>query len=113
VLQKQILERLGYHVTECTSSVEALNSFKADPSAFDLVVSDMTMPHMTGDQLAAELMAVRPDIPVIICTGFSERLNKDKAAALGIKGFLMKPVIKSEMARMVRTVLDAAEGKRP
>ena len=113
VLEKQILERLGYHVTECMSSVEALNSFKADPSAFDLVVSDMTMPHMTGDQLAAELMAVRPDIPVIICTGFSERLNKDKAAALGIKGFLMKPVIKSEMARMVRTVLDAAEGKRP
>jgi len=109
-IEKQMLERLGYHVTERTSSLEAFKAFKANPFAFDLVVSDMTMPNMTGDRLAGELISIRPNIPVIICTGFSERINKDKATALGIKGFLMKPVIKSEMARMVRKALDEAKG---
>jgi YesN/AraC family two-component response regulator len=66
----------------------------------------MTMPNMTGDQLARELIAIRPDIPIIICTGFSERISKEKAELYGIKGFLMKPVVKSEMAKMVRKVLD-------
>ena len=109
-LEKQILERLGYHVTERTSSYDALREFAAQPSSFDLLISDMTMPNMTGDQLAREFMAVRPDFPVIICTGFSERLNRENAAAAGIRGFLMKPIVKSEMARMVRKVLDEAYG---
>jgi len=75
-----------------------------------LVLSDMTMPQMTGDRLACKLIAIRPDIPIIICTGFSERLNQEKAEVLGIKGFLMKPVVKSDMAKMVRNVLDDAKG---
>jgi CheY-like chemotaxis protein len=104
-----MLERLGYYVTSRINSVEALEAFRAKPYAFDLVITDMTMPNMTGDQLASELISIRPDMPVIICTGFSERMNKEKAKALGIKGYLMKPVIKSKMARLVRSVLDEAK----
>ncbi|MCG8683907.1 MAG: response regulator, partial [Desulfobacterales bacterium] len=74
--------------------------------SFDLVISDMTMPYMTGDRLAKELLSIRSEIPIIICTGFSERINKEKAEAIGVEGFLMKPVIKSELAKKVREVLD-------
>jgi len=109
-LEMQMLERLGYRVTTRNNSLEALEAFKANPDAYDLVISDMTMPNMTGDQLARKLIAIRPNIPIIICTGFSERLNEGTADAIGTKGFLMKPVVKSEMAQMVRTVLDGAKG---
>lgn len=108
---KQMLERLGYHIVERSSSPDALKAFTENPSAFDLVISDMTMPNLTGDRLARKLIAVRPDIPIIICTGFSERIDKEKASALGIKGFIMKPVVRSEMAKMVRKILDEAKGK--
>jgi len=111
-LEQMTLERLGYRITARTSSVEALEAFRANPTAFDLVITDMTMPNMTGDQLARELMAIRPDIPVIICTGFSEKMSPEKADSLGIRGFLMKPVIKSEMARTVRNVLDAHKSSK-
>ncbi|BBO81800.1 hypothetical protein DSCO28_23660 [Desulfosarcina ovata subsp. sediminis] len=107
-LEKQMLERLGYTVTTFTSSAEALEAFRTNPRLFDLVVSDMTMPKMTGDQLARKLTALRPDIPIIICTGFSERINQENVTAFGVKGLLMKPIVKSEMAKMVRTVLDKA-----
>jgi PAS domain S-box-containing protein len=105
-LEKQMLERLGYQVTSRVSSLEALEAFKAAPGAYDLVISDMTMPNLTGDQLAKAIMAIREDVPVIICTGFSEWIDPKKAAAMGIKGFLMKPVVLSKMARVVRNVLD-------
>ena len=105
-LEKLQLERLGYHVTERASSTDALKAFQSNPTAFDLVISDMTMPNMTGDQLAKKLILARPDIPVIICTGFSARIDQKKAKAIGVKGFLMKPVVRSEMAKMVRKVLD-------
>ncbi len=108
-LEKQMLERLGYHTTCFTNSRNALTAFQADPSRFDLVITDMSMPHVTGMQLAKELIAARPGVPIIICTGFSERINKEKAAAMGITGFLMKPVIRSKLAEMVRQVLDGAE----
>lgn len=109
-LEKQMLERLGYQVTAETSSSEVLNIFSSNPEAFDLVISDMAMPNMTGDQLARELLAVRPDIPIVICTGFSEKIDGERAHEIGVKGFLMKPVVKSEMAKMVRKVLDEAKG---
>lgn len=105
-LQKQMLERLGYKVTERSSSVEALRAFKANPDTFDLVITDMSMPNMNGDKLAKELTAIKPDIPIIICTGFSERIDKQIAKNIGIKGFLMKPVVRSQMAMTVRKVLD-------
>lgn len=107
-LEKIVLERLGYQVTTCSNSLNALNTFKADPDAYDLLITDMTMPGMTGDQLAKEIICIRPGIPVIICTGFSEQINREKADEIGIKGFLMKPVVNSEMAQMVRNVLDGA-----
>ncbi len=107
-LERQMLERLGYAVTTRTGSAEALDAFRAHPERFDLVITDMTMPNMTGDRLAREVTSVRPGVPVIICTGFSERLDERKAAAAGVRGVLMKPVLRSEMARMVRSVLDAA-----
>ena len=105
-LQKTVLERLGYKVTACEGSSDALTVFTTDPFSFDLVISDMTMPYMTGDRLAKELLSIRSEIPIIICTGFSERINKEKAEAIGVEGFLMKPVIKSELAKKVREVLD-------
>ncbi len=108
-LEGQMLSRLGYQTTIETSSSDALNTFKGNPDSFDLVISDMTMPDMTGDQLAKEILLIQPDTPIIICTGFSERINKEQAEILGIKGFLMKPVVKSEMAQMVRKVLDESK----
>ncbi len=108
-LGKLMLERLGYKVTVQTSSVDALDVFKASPESFDLVITDMTMPSMTGDQLAREMLLIKPNIPIIICTGFSERVNKEQAEVIGVKGFLMKPVVKFDMAQMVRKVLDEAK----
>lgn len=109
-LEKQMLERLGYAVTACFSSLDALNIFQADPSAYNLVITDMTMPNMTGDQLAEKLISLRHDLPVLVCTGYSEKMNEQKSKAIGVKGLLMKPVVKSEMAQMVRKVLDEANG---
>ncbi|NWH05268.1 hybrid sensor histidine kinase/response regulator [Desulfobacter latus] len=105
-LEQQMLERLGYQITSRTSSLDALNLFRSNPDDFDLIVSDMTMPNMTGDHLAKELLSIRPDIPIIICTGFSESINKKQAEAIGIKGLLMKPVVKSDMAKEIRRILD-------
>ncbi len=105
-LQKQMLNRLGYQVTVKTDSREALELFRGDPDVFDLIVTDMTMPQMTGEMLAREVMALRPDIPVIICTGFSERIDPDRAEAMGIKAFLMKPMRMKEFSKTVRQVLD-------
>ncbi len=110
-LEKQILERLGYHITTQTSSLDAIKVFKETPDAFDLVITDMAMPHMTGDLLSRELMSLRPDIPIILCTGFSEGLSKEKTESAGIKGLLMKPIVKSEMAQMVRQVLNKAKAE--
>jgi len=101
-----MLERLGYEVTTRTSSIEALELFRAKPDQFDLVITDMTMPQMTGDKLSRELMQIRPDIPVIICTGFSERISDEKAKGMGIKAFVMKPIVIRDLANTVRRILD-------
>ena len=105
-IEKQMLERLGYHVKVRTSSIEALEAFRANPDKFDLVITDMTMPNMTGDKLAGELIKIRSDIPVILCTGFSEMMSRKKTESLGIKGFLMKPVVLKDLSGMIRKVLD-------
>ncbi|THB78473.1 MAG: PAS domain-containing sensor histidine kinase [Desulfobacteraceae bacterium] len=110
-LEEQMLKRLGYTICAMTSSLDALALFKKDPGAFDLVITDMTMPNMTGDKLATEMMSIRPDIPIIICTGFSERISKDVTRQIGAKGLLMKPVVRSDMARMVREALDDRLGR--
>ncbi len=105
-IEQQILERLGYKVTSKTDSQEALEEFAALPENFDLVITDMTMPKMTGDQLARKLMDIKPGIPVILCTGFNETINEEKALAMGIDKFIMKPIVKDELANTIRTVLD-------
>ena len=108
-LEKQMLERLGYKVTMRVNSREALEAFKAKPNFFNLVISDMTMPSMTGDQLAIELKEIRANIPVTICTGFSEIINDENAKSMGIDGLLMKPIVRPELAKAVRKVLDDAK----
>ena len=105
-MEKQMLERLGYQVTVRTSSIDALEAFRSDPERFDLVITDMTMPNMTGIQLSIKLREIRPDIPIILCSGFSEQISGVKLEALGIKGYVMKPVVTSELAKKIREVLD-------
>ncbi len=103
---EQVLTELGYAVVCKTSSKEALALFKLDPSLLDLVITDQTMPDMTGLELAGELLAVRPDIPIILATGFSNLVDPDSAKAAGVKGYVMKPLTKKELAMSVRNVLD-------
>jgi two-component system cell cycle sensor histidine kinase/response regulator CckA len=105
-LGRQMLNRLGYKVTTRTDSLEALQVFREQPDQFDLVITDMTMPNMTGNRLARELMGICPDIPIILCTGFSELITEERAKEMGIREFVMKPLIMSEMARVVRRALD-------
>jgi CheY-like chemotaxis protein len=101
------LERLGYTVTVLTDPTEALKTFSADPSRFHLVITDQTMPKLTGMSLARKILALRPDIPVILCTGHSVTVSPEKVKEAGIKKFLMKPVRREELARGIRMVLDA------
>ena len=105
-LGKQILERIGYNVTTRTSSVEALEFFRAKPSEIDLVVTDMTMPKMTGDKLAKSILDIRSDIPIILCTGYSEQITEEKAREIGIRGFAMKPMVIEQLAHLVREAID-------
>jgi len=101
----QMLDSLGYDVTGVTGSIEALRLFKQSPDHFDLVITDMNMPAMSGDQLAQEMNRIRPGVPIILCTGFSERLDPKKASMLGIQGFLMKPLAMNILAETIRSVL--------
>jgi len=103
---EQTLEDIGYHVTPRTSSVEALKAFEARPDRFDLVITDMTMPNMTGAELAPRLLEIRPDIPIILCTGFNEMIDEKRAKAIGIREYVMKPILRHGIARTIRKVLD-------
>ena len=105
-MSKQLIESLGYDVVTRTSSIEALEFFRRQPESVDLVITDMTMPNMTGDELAVELMKIRPDIPVILCTGFSTRIDEQKSKAKGIRAFVLKPIIKQNLSETIREVLD-------
>ena len=103
---QQVLKRLGYTVDARMDAVEALEIFRLNPREFDLIITDYTMPMLTGADLAREVMGVRPDIPVILCTGFSEQINEEKSRALGIRAFVMKPIVMDDMAETIRKVLD-------
>ncbi len=104
-VEQQILERLGYLVTSKSSGVEALATFQTTPDNYDLVITDMSMPDITGIKLAEQLVKIRKDIPIILCTGFSERLNGEKVKLIGIRAFVMKPVKMSDLAETIRKVL--------
>jgi len=103
---RQQLERLGYQVTCRTSSSEALELFKARPGEFHLVITDQTMPVMTGVDLTKEILSVQPDVPIIICTGFSAQISSQRAEEIGVKRLLMKPLVIRELAVAIRDVLD-------
>jgi PAS domain S-box-containing protein len=106
MMGEALLRQLGYEVTSHTRGRKALEVFRNDPFRFDLVITDQTMPEMTGFELAKEILALRPEIPVILCTGFSYLVDDDPAKVAGIKGFVMKPFTKGEIARTVRKALD-------
>jgi CheY-like chemotaxis protein len=110
-LGRQLLERLGYKVTVCTNSLEALSIFSQTPDAFDLVITDMTMPHMTGDEMARRMLTIRPQIPIIVCTGYSERVTDQMIESMGLQALIMKPMVRSEIARAIRNALDHQTGK--
>ncbi|MCA1786028.1 MAG: response regulator, partial [Desulfobacteraceae bacterium] len=103
---KRSLNTLGYHVTIETGSREAITKFNFHPEEYDLVITDMTMPEMNGDEMAQKMKAVRPDIPIVICTGFSSDISVEIARKKGFSAFLMKPVQLRELAQVVRKVLD-------
>ena len=102
----RLLETLGYRATCCSDSREALARFRSDPHGFDLMISDQTMPGLSGAALAKEVLALRSDMPIILCTGHSDTLDEAAARRLGARGFLMKPVSREQLAHSVRRVLD-------
>jgi CheY-like chemotaxis protein len=106
---KKTLEKIGYEVVKRTSSVEALELFKAKPEQFDLVITDMTMPQMTGYELSRQLIEIRPDIPIILCSGFHEKISVDTNKAIGIREVVMKPILQHVLSQTIRKVLDTAK----
>ena len=104
-MEQQILERLGYQVTARTSSLEALETFKARPNIFDLVITDQTMPRMTGVELAEAFMRIRPDIPMILCSGYSQTITPEEAKNLGIREYILKPFSMGTIADTIEKVL--------
>ncbi|MGD0235747.1 MAG: response regulator, partial [Syntrophorhabdales bacterium] len=105
-MARHMLESLGYHVTVARHPTDAWNLFLEDPSRFDLVITDQTMPGVTGVTLAQKMLGVRKEMPIILCTGYSQMVSADKAKEVGIREFFMKPMVKKELAETIRRVLD-------
>ncbi len=105
---KEMLEKLGYSVTACAASSEALEIFQAAPGKFDLVITDHVMPGITGYDLARQMLQIRPDVPIFLCTGYSSHLQEEQAKALGIKEYVLKPILRKDIARLIRKVLDGS-----
>ncbi len=105
---KKFLENLGYRVTTRTSSLEALEAFRYDPEKFDFVITDQTMPNLTGAELSREVLKIKKDIPIILCTGFSETITEEKAKSIGIRAFIMKPIVFTKLADTIRNLLAPA-----
>ncbi len=108
-IETDMLEFLGYEVSATTSSLSALAMFENEPERFDLVITDLTMPELTGDQLAVRLLSVRLDIPVILCTGYGEKLTRNQAESMGIKKILLKPLSMDHLSAVIKEVLSQAE----
>jgi DNA-binding NtrC family response regulator len=102
---QQMLENLGYRVSALTGGAAALETFRARPEDFDLVITDQTMPHLTGEELAREMLRLRPDLPIILCTGFSAAVSPEKARAMGIREFIIKPIPTRTMAETIRRAM--------
>ncbi|UCF91839.1 MAG: response regulator [Desulfobacterales bacterium] len=111
-LGEQMLNHLGYEVTTSMNPLNALKIFRTRPETFDLVITDMSMPKMSGERLVKEIRAVRSDVPIIMCTGFSEQMNPEKARAIGVSEFLNKPLVIRELARVITKVLNKPPSKQ-
>jgi PAS domain S-box-containing protein len=109
---RQMLEDFGYRLEVFTDSREALERFRADPGHFDLVITDQAMPGLTGDRLIQKMLSLRPSLPVILCTGYSERIDEQQAKSLGALAFMVKPLTRQELGRTVRHVLDEKKPDR-
>ena len=108
-MAQSMLTRLGYTVTVRTTSLETLATFENQPDAFDLVITDQTMPGMTGLDLARRMLQIRPDLPIILCTGYSSQVSEEQARSAGIRGFALKPIDKADLAALIRKVLDQGD----
>jgi CheY-like chemotaxis protein len=108
-MTQQMLERLGYRVETRTSPLDAIEAFGANPGRYDAVITDMTMPQMNGLSLARTLLEIRPDLPILLCTGFSDQANEEKARAAGIREFAFKPLALGSLATTLRNMLDSAD----
>ena len=108
-IEKQMLSWLGYDVEVRTSAIEALEAFRANPQKFDLVITDFSMPQMTGTKLARQMTQIQPGVPIILCTGFSEQLDENQTLSSGIKSVLLKPLVAKELAEEVRKAIDACK----
>jgi CheY-like chemotaxis protein len=102
----RMLEELGYHVTTAASGEEGLAKFKAQPEGFQVVITDQTMPGMSGSTMAQDILKIKPDLPIILCTGYSTTISAEQAKAIGIRAFAMKPLLCQDLARLIRGVLD-------
>ena len=108
----QLLEQLGYRVTSTVNSAAALAMFRADPERFDIVITDQSMPEVTGLELAKRMAAIRADVPVIVATGYSETVTAENARNLGLRGYIQKPYRLAELDVAVRTALTTSGSQR-
>jgi PAS domain S-box-containing protein len=109
-MAREMLQRLGYRVETRTSPLEAIEAFRANPGKYNAVITDMTMPQMNGLNLARKLLEMRPDLPILLCTGFSDLASEEKARAAGIREFIFKPLTMSDFARATRSLLEKPSG---
>jgi CheY-like chemotaxis protein len=100
-----MLERLGYRVIAKTRAPEALETFRTQPDAFDLIITDHAMPELTGANLAREILRLRPDMPVLLYTGYSETFDEEEARSIGIRDFALKPLTVRDLAERIRKAL--------
>ena len=108
-MEKEILESIGYCITPRTRSLEVFEAFRAMPEKFDMVITDMAIPKLSGDKLTVEMIRINPDVSILLCTGFSEAISEEKALSIGIKGFILNPMVVKDLTEKIRDILDAAE----
>jgi two-component system, cell cycle sensor histidine kinase and response regulator CckA len=106
-LGKEILETMGHEVEARTSSTQALELFRRDPAKFDLVIADQTMPNLTGAELARQMIKIRADIPIILCTGYSDTVTEQVAKSIGIREYVMKPIVTTDLAKAIERAMRA------
>ena len=106
---EQMLTRLGYRVTVSADSVKALELFRVQPEAFAVVVTDMSMPKMSGVELARAILSIRPDMPIVLCTGYSAGIDRETVLSMGIRDLIMKPITMQALALSVRQAIDAGQ----